>query len=293
AVPPAQFGSVFDLRDYMVSGSYMHSNTRGVMISSAAVKELGAELGDVISVMTRTPYDTRQLLRLRVTGIFEVPDPRVQLHYLFIPYSLAEKQLQAEGRAGEIAFKTPDDRNQPYLSGMRQTVKTRLGSGYQFKTWQELGHDYFTLARTKKGGTRAIIFLIFIIVAVGIINTMLMAVFERVREIGMLRALGMHDGSIILTFILEAIGIGLIGSAAGIITGILLNVHLIYYGIDFSEQFAGVEFGYRTGMVFHGVWNVKMMFTALIFSTLCAALVSIIPARKAVRMPITTAVREV
>ena len=135
--------------------------------------------------------------------------------------------------------------------------------------------------------------IIFIIVAVGIINTMLMAVFERIREIGMMRALGMRDIKIIATFICEAFGIGILGSLIGVLFGILLDAHLIYIGYDFTELYGEIEMAYRTGMKFYGVWNIDMMITGLIFGTLCAVFVSIIPARKAIKMNIIESLREV
>ena len=65
---------------------------------------------------------------------------------------------------------------------------------------------------------------------------MLMAVYERVREIGMMRALGMRDRFIRLAFLLEAGGIGLVGSAVGLVLGAALNWYMVRWGLDLSAS---------------------------------------------------------
>ncbi|MFC1504427.1 ABC transporter permease [Spirochaetota bacterium] len=292
AIEPGADTEVYHVNEHMVEGAYLTEGVRGCMISTSIKKDLKASLGDTLSIFTKTPYETRQLIRIKVAGIFDVPDPIVQSSYVFIPASVADRELQVEGRAGEVVFKTPSGENEPYLSKTMADVKDIYGDAFDVATWQELGHEYFSMSQTKKGGSFTMLLFMFIIIAVGIINTMLMAVLERIREIGMMRALGMKDSRIIWAFVFEAFGIGLIGSLAGIMFGILLDLHLIYFGLDFTFLLQGQDIGYRTGTVFHGVWNVDMMIIGCLFAIACSVLVAIIPARKAVKMEITEAVRE-
>ncbi len=99
-----------------------------------------------------------------------------------------------------------------------------------------------------------ILFLIFIIAAVGISNTMLMAIFERIRELGMMRSLGMSDMKIRIAFMLEAAGIGLIGSTIGVIIGVIANYWIINVGIDFGFLMREMDIGYRIQSIFRGAW---------------------------------------
>lgn len=291
AVDPEMETRVFKIKDTVIKGEYLNRDSQGILISRHCKKELGVELGGYLTVETRTRYGTFQGLTLKVIGIYDSPDPIVNRNQLFITRGLAEEQLQLDGTASEIAFSTPNSENEPALAKVREMLKAEGLDRLTTQTWQELGYDYLALSQTKKGGSSIMIMFIFIIVAVGIVNTMLMAVFERIREIGMIRALGMRDRDVILSFMFEAAGIGLIGSFFGLIGGIALNAYSIFVGLDFSAAFKDIDYGYRTGTVFRCEWNPDMMAAAVLFAVLCSVLVSVLPARKAVKMEITDSIR--
>lgn len=292
AIDPQLDSKVFDINEEIVEGKYLDQNSDGILISSYAKKELGAGVGDYIVMETRTRYNTFQGIQLKVVGIFDCPNPIVNRNQMFISKKTGEDYLQLEGSATEIVFKTKNSKSGDALRKVKKELNnTGSLSHLTTVTWQELSSDYLTLSQTKKGGTKIIIFFIFIIVAVGIINTMLMSVFERVREIGMLRALGMRDRDVVLSFICEAAGLGIIGSLIGLILGIGLSAYSVYIGLDFTAAFKNMDFGYRTGTVFYNEWNPEMMAIAVMFGILCSILVSIIPARKAIKMEITDSIR--
>ncbi|MDD5065904.1 MAG: FtsX-like permease family protein [bacterium] len=292
AMDPEKDSRVFSLKENILTGKYPDPEDTGVLISSVCSRELNAGIGDFITIETRTRYNTYQSIDIKVTGIFNAPDPVVNRNQVFITRALADSQLQTEGTASEIVVRSPSGENEPFLSRMRQGLASAgLEKDLVIETWQDLGSDFLAISQTKRGGSRIFMLLIFIIVAVGIINTMLMAVFERVREIGMLRALGMSDREVIWSFILEAAGIGFIGSFAGVLLGIGLDAYSVYVGLDFSSLFEDMDIGYRTGSVFYNEWNPDMMLLGFIFGILCTVLVSILPARKAVKMEITDSIR--
>jgi len=125
---------------------------------------------------------------------------------------------------------------------------------------------------------------------VGISNTMLMAIFERIREIGMMRALGMRKNQIRTTFIMEAGGIGFLGGILGVAVGVLLVWTLTTWGLDFRSMLTeDMDIGYRSEGIFYGVWNFGTMAKALVVGVLLSSLVAFIPASKALKMSITDA----
>jgi len=291
AIDPKLDSQVFNIKNKIIEGKYLDRTSNGVLISSYTKQELGAGVGDYITMETRTRYNSFQVLNLKVVGIFNCPNPQVNRGQMFITRHLAEAQLQVEGTVTEIVFSTKSDDNEPVFSQVKELIKFERLSGLDIETWQELGADYITLSATKKGGTKVIILFIFIIVAVGIVNTMLMAVFERIREIGMIRALGMSDSEVVWSFIAEAAGIGIIGSLCGVVLGTCISAYSIYHGLDFTKSFQDMDIGYRTGTIWYNEWNPEMILTAFIFGVFCSILVSIIPARKAVKMEITDSIR--
>jgi ABC-type antimicrobial peptide transport system permease subunit len=132
---------------------------------------------------------------------------------------------------------------------------------------------------------------VFIIAAVGVSNTMLMAIYERVREIGMMRALGMKDSEIKRVFKYEAAGIGLIGSVLGLIAGIGLCFWIIYTGVDFTSMVKDMDIGYRITGIFRGAWNPPALVIAFIFGIVLSVAVSILPLRKVLKKSISQCIR--
>lgn len=133
-----------------------------------------------------------------------------------------------------------------------------------------------------------ILFLVFIIAAVGVSNTMLMAMFERMREIGMMRALGMKDRDILFSFLFEAGGIGLVGSLVGILLGVLANLYLVNVGFDFGFVFRDMDIGFRIQNVMRGAWSIATIAKAFFSGIGLSMLVAIFPIRRALKLDIPT-----
>ena len=155
------------------------------------------------------------------------------------------------------------------------------------RTWQEQAQDYMDLSQGKKGGSSMMLMMVFIIITVGIVNTMNMAVFERTGEIGMMRAMAMTNREIILNFIFESGAMGFLGGILGLILGAIVTWYLIQYGWDMSNYVGDISYGYRVSAVFRSKWDPGMMINALIFSTISASIISTFPARRALKRSIS------
>jgi ABC-type antimicrobial peptide transport system permease subunit len=135
------------------------------------------------------------------------------------------------------------------------------------------------------------LFLVFLIAAVGVSNTMLIAVYERIREFGTMRALGMDDGAIRATMVLEAGAIGLLGSLAGVAVGAVATWWLVNWGIDMSGMYGDVSVGYRVTGIFRGAWNPGTMVAAVIFGIAASMAIALLPARRALKLDVAQCLR--
>ena len=128
--------------------------------------------------------------------------------------------------------------------------------------------------------------MIFIISTIGIVNTVLLASLERVREIGLFKALGLTENGIVRLFVYEGIGLGLIGGLIGVVLATATNYYLVNFGYSlkaFVGDMAG-DLGFPTTDRLYGAWNWLTVFWALIFSILVSLVASYLPARKAARL---------
>jgi putative ABC transport system permease protein len=261
------------------------------LIGEWLADDLGAKIGDTVEVRTRTRPGAMQTIELEIVGIISCPNPLINKGVGFLPLSVAQYDLDMEGAATEIVLSFAEGVDaERHLREIRP-ILTREFPDLTVLSWKELARDFVALADMKSTSSRILIFMIFVIAAIGISNTMLIAVYERVREIGMMRAMGMQDSSIRIAFLLEAGGIGIIGSLAGLIAGTLATYPIVRWGIDYSSLLGNMDVGYRIHGVYRGAWHPEAMITAAVIGVILSVAIALIPASRALKMKITDCLR--
>lgn len=288
AIDPESHNDVYKLKDAVYKGNFVRQGKQ-IIVSKYTSDLLNLKLGDYVIIEADTKFDLHNADAFKIVGIFETPNPEVNRNNFFIPMDAANTFLEMEGEVSQLSIKsdTEGEKTQLLATDLTKEIKSMGMSNIDVKSWRDLAQGYLAISQGDKGGTAIILFMVFIIVTVGIANTMLMAVYERTGEIGMMRAMGTTKKEIMWSFILESGGIGFLGGILGVILGAGLDWYLIEYGWDFSSWIGDMSFGYRTAAVFRAEWNPEMMLFALIFSIVCAAVISIFPARRALKMSIS------
>jgi len=262
-----------------------------MLIGSWLADDLFVRVGDWVEVRTRTRYGAMQTMELEVVGLVNSPNPVINKGVCYVPLSVAQYDLAMDDAVTEIVLSIPEPRSlEAELSDIRDGLRT-VSADLTVVSWRDLAGDFVALAEMKTAGSRVLIFLIFIIAAVGISNTMLIAVYERVREIGMMRALGMQNASVRLAFLLEAGGIGLLGGIFGLAVGAAATFWIVNWGIDYSSIMGDMDIGYRVQGVFRGAWNPGAMILAVVLGTVMSVGVALIPTARALKMRITDCLR--
>ncbi|MDC7124834.1 MAG: ABC transporter permease [Spirochaetales bacterium] len=289
AIDPQRDFEVFHFKDTLVEGRFLQPGEDGILLGSWFAEDIGAKVGAWVTVVTRGNGGFYQSMDLEIVGILNCPNPNVNRSLLMMPISTASDYLEMEGAATEINIRLADNAN---VKAETAKIKSITGNNsLSVYSWEDLAFDFLAIAEAKRGGSSMILVLIFIIAAVGISNTMLMAIFERTRELGMMRALGMSDSSIRLTFMFEAMGIGLIGSIMGVTLGICINFYVVNVGFDFGFMLRDIDIGYRIQSVMRGVWNFDTTAIAFLAGIIITTIVALLPTRRALRMDIPSCLR--
>jgi ABC-type lipoprotein release transport system permease subunit len=160
-------------------------------------------------------------------------------------------------------------------------------------SWKDYAQDYIAASAADDISTRIMTVILFILSFLGIANTMLLAILERTKEIGMMRAQGMTDGQLVFTMMAEASLIGFFGALLGILLGCLANIPMVNYGIDFSAmaKSMGGDIGYRISSSFRSSWNVPVIIGSGIVAMAVSACMAYLPTRRALKMPVTESLR--
>jgi len=280
---------VFKLKDNVAQGRYLNPGENGLLMGQWLAKDLHAQVGYEVTIVTKTMDGFYQTMDLEIVGILESDNPIVNRYGMYIPLDTARQALDMENMATGVYITLPrGTRETQMLKDLQPLAASR---GLSLLDWRVMGADFLALADAKKSGSSTILFLVFLIAAVGISNTILMSIFERVRELGMMRALGMKESSIRLLFLMEAGCIGLLGSLGGIFLGALLNIPLVNHGIDFSSLMEQADMGYRISGIMYGTWDSTTFIIAFFIGFIMAVLVAWLPTRRALKLEIPACLR--
>ncbi len=216
--------------NYLVKGSYLEANDNAILIGKGLAEELGFKVGDSLVIITSTAYGSPSGMNLTVKGIVKLGQANLDDNAFYIPLAAAQQLLDLKGRAAEVlVLLDTKDNSEKVASRWQEEAGDDMG--LKFVPWQQ---DNILGMLTMITRVYWVIYAIILLIASAtIINTMLMAVFERIKEIGILKAMGMRGNRILWLLTAEASMIGLFGALIGAVLGVVLA--LVVPQVNFSS----------------------------------------------------------
>lgn len=279
-VDPEQEQKVTNIATKIIDGAYFEGISKNpVVIGRKLAEKLNVKVRSKIVITAQDLDNNIMSGAFRVAGIYYTNNNMYDESHIFVRYDDIQKlTLFPEGAGHEIAISLDDNE---FLDQVQGRVAA-LDSGLEVMNWKELSPEMSYM--TESMDLYMYIFIIIILLALlfGIINTMLMVVMERTKEIGMLMAIGMRKGRIFRMIVLESILLSLVGGILGILIGAGVSEIRSNHPIDLSRWSAGYEaLGYDSFVYLQLqpdlLLNVALM---VIFTGIIAALY---PAYKALR----------
>lgn len=291
-VDPTADAKVFSVARSIDRGSWLDKAPgRSVVLGAALARELSLKVGDPVLISAQTVDDRTNADEYTVAGLVDTPVAEVNKSGLFMSLSDARTLIGAPGLVTEVNAAMPRAGNLAAALAAGDSTAARLRKalpGLRVDPIRELAAIVLGDLDAHAVYTRIIAAVILLIAGVGIVNTMFMSVYSRVREIGVLRAYGMVPRDISRLFTLEGLMVGAIGALAGVLLGLGLDLFMVTKGISAAAFSARISW---TAGVIRGEWNVGTMAVGFVFGVVTALAASIIPARKASRLEPTDALR--
>lgn len=271
----------------IVAGRIFSQNaTPEAILGKGLAKVVHAEVGDEIVVLSQAADGSIANALYRVAGISDSGDEFADRMAFYLPLPEAQELLALPQRVHEIVVIAHDLEEVDALT--EELRATLAGPDLAIAPWQEFARSFYDAMKMDQQGTWISLFIILLIVAIGVLNTVLMSVLERTREYGVLKAVGTQPAQIFKLVLYEVNVITLVSVILGAACAVGLNYWLSLRGIALPEPFtfAGVEFKAMYSEV-----NLRSLLIPTITVIVTANLVSLFPSVKAARIEPARALR--
>lgn len=288
AIDPAQESENNNLfiRSIIEGKLFANADTRGIIVGVKLARKLKLRIGKKIVYTTTDARGEIVSAIERVTGIFKTGASGVDGAMVLLPINRARKTLGYNtDEASLLALMINDQRK--ILATQKSLSKLAPFSNTEILNWQDSQPDLAGMIAMDKSSNIISQLLIALLVAAGILNTMLMSVLERKHEFGVMMAIGMAPHNLFKLVMIESFWLAIVGLIAGIILSTPWYIYMNQIGIDLSAAYGDdMEFG---GVLIDPVMKIRLfkesIFAILIGLFVLALSAGAYPAWRAGRIP--------
>ena len=266
--------------DNISSGRYLIPDDGDmIVIGQGLASAMELEVGDRITMVGNSKNEQTRQRTMTIVGIYDVGVPTVEKTTIYLSLNEAQQLFGLDGQVTEVVVSLKQIGQEP---GVMRAINTSV-PGYEVASWETSIPELKETLEMKTGVMGVFGVFMLGIVAIGILNLLMMAVFERTREIGVIGALGLKPRQITIIFLLEGILIGVMGAVIGAVLGTVINLAIGYYGLDYSAFANLTEYtALISGRIYTDLVPMKVLQHALTVAII-AALAALYPAIQASR----------
>ncbi len=286
-IDPAKEAGTILRNATMIEGGFLTSDTdKGLVIGKKLLDRLETDVGKRVVIMSQTPDNEIAERGFRIVGVYQSDLSAQEEVNVFIASDVAQKLLAVEGLVSEVAVFGRDARNvTPLLHKIDTAIAedSEIGEIGEVKaeSWDTIQPYLGSMVGMMDGFVLVWVIVIFLAMSFGLANTLVMAIYERIREIGLMMSLGMHPAMVMMQVLVESVFLLAIGLVAGNILA-LLSLHALKEGIDLSSMAEGLEMA-GVGTELYPALFISDVLTANIVVWVLGILTCIYPAWRASR----------
>ncbi len=254
-----------------------HNNDHGIILGKKLLQRLRTNLNKRVVLMSQDVNGHIAERGFKVIGIFEADQKEIETNYVFISLQQSQKMLGMDSDISEVSIMLKDLDSLPELLELLSEQLPDL----EIHSWDQLEPFTRAILDITDGSIAIWSITMFILVAFGLVNTLLMAVFERIREFGLLQALGMRPVYILIQVLIESILLTGFSVIAGLILS-SLTIELFDEGLDLGQLAEGAT-TFGAGRVLYPLMDWWQAILIALFVWLMSLVVSLYPAWQAAR----------
>ena len=277
-IEPEQEQAVNLAAQHVIKGRYLQSgDTDVIFIGKGLADSMAVQVGDRVALTGRGLHQQMRKRTMTVVGIYDLGMADIEKQTVFMSLSEAQSLYDLSGKSTEVVIALDH-------IGEEGAVIAALQPTFQNDEIDSYETNFPELKKalgTKDGVMNIFSVVILMIAGIGIMNLLLMAVYERTREIGLLGALGLHPRQISTLFILEGTMMGVVGVAAGIAFGLLINGLFKLVGVDLTSLSGATSYLALMGGRIYPSWGLENIIGRSLTVLIIASLAALYPAHEA------------
>lgn len=271
------------IRDFMDSDN---SDT-GVLIGKTAAELLGVQVGETVFIRVRDRFGAPNTTTMNVAGVFSTGYPLFDRYLVLSNLQETSELLRMDNSVTHVALRLADGLNPQRFAA---ALNNELPPDIQAYRWQRFAESMVAAVEADIGAFSILIGILFLLIILGILNSMSMTVRERSREIGTMRAIGMKRRELSALLLTEGAAIALLSSGAALLIGGSFAAYVQFVGFDIA-QFMPADLPIPFGDRFYGDYRMLDFLISLGIGVAEAVLGTLIPIRRAARLSVVETMR--
>jgi len=293
-IDPAEEIAFTKINEKIIEGRMVEPGNREVVMGAGLLEKINRKVGDKVTILYSTPFGSFKGSTFQIVGKVQSAIQVMDDTIFYLPLDQAQRILEMPGEVTELLLITSDhNKASSLLPGLNELFSREDESGkYILQVWNK-DYEIIGLFNMATKIYNFVYIFIIILACFVLVNTLIMIVNERTREIGMMSALGLRSREILVLFTMEGAIIGVIGSAIGTVLGGILTKVFSIVGIDYSAALEGMSSSdFLFEPIFYTVFSAENLVFCFVLGVVVVTIACVIPARKAAKLEPTEALRQ-
>lgn len=288
-VDPARERAVTKVWSRVRQGAYLaEGDDQGVLLGADLARDLGLGPGDEVVVVTQSADGSMGNALYTVRGLVRSGNTLIDNGGAYLSLAALQDLLVLPDQVHEFILLSQDpDHLDAFAAAAQQAAPDAL-----VQTWEQASPQTAQMLALQDVSVGIILAVVFSVAAFGVLNTMMMSVFERTRELGVLKAIGMRPGRLVGLIVMESFFLASLAAGIGLLIGGALDAWLVVYGLDFSGSLESMDFmGVSIDPVMKGEVRPLGVVITVASVFVVSILASLWPALRAARLEPVEAIR--
>lgn len=281
-----------DLKIFSIPNTSSNAPSGGfIWVGASLADQMGIKEDDYVNVSFRSYNGVYVSSEYQVSSVMKSSIPLYSEQAILIDMN-EMKNLFSKDMTSQYSVRVKDKKD---INKVAMELK-ELYPNNQVLTWKELLSDLFANIQIRRVIMNIFLGMVMLVALLGLANAILISAWEKRKATAMMRAMGFFDRDIVGIFILEGFWIAVLGAVFGVLLGVIVNIPMSIYGIDFGDLIKmgehSINVGFYVPPVVKNNWNVMNFLPPIILMPLLSVVISYFPARRSIKMSIVEAIRE-